>query len=208
MLVFIPVYLCLLRPLIYDYIPGMLKRIGLGMLLCLISGFCTLVMGVANYNCISESCTLSSYFNISPHFLLLQYGLNAISYLLVYIASYEFLCAQSPQSMKGLLIGTFFAIKGVFQSCGVALYLAVGVRCRLGYTFPVCGFVYYLINVVIAVIGMIAFMIVTRRYQYRQRDEPDNIYCYAEEYYANAQEETSYGYDNDTDNLNVETIRN
>ena len=51
MLVFIPVYPGLLRPLIYDYIPGMLKRIGLGMLLCLISGFCTLVMGVANYNC-------------------------------------------------------------------------------------------------------------------------------------------------------------
>ena len=157
MLVFIPVYLCLLRPLIYDYIPGMLKRLGLGMLLCLISGFCTLVMGVANYNCysISEPCTLNSYFNISPHFLLLQYGLNAVSYLLVYIASYEFLCAQSPQSMKGLLIGTFFAIKGVFQSCGVALYLAVGVRCRLGYNFPVCGFVYYLINVVIALIGFL-----------------------------------------------------
>ena len=126
----------------------------------------------------------------------------------IYIASYEFLCAQSPQSMKGLLIGTFFAIKGIFQLCGVALYLAVGVRCRLGYNFPVCGFVYYLINVVIALIGIIAFLFVARRYQYRQRDEPDNIYRYAEEYYANAQEETSYGYDNDTDNLNVETIRN
>ena len=71
-----------------------------------------------------------------------------------------------------------------------------------------CGFVYYLINVVIALIGIIAFLFVTRRYQYRQRDEPDNIYRYAEVYYANAQEETSYGYDNDTDNLNVETIRN
>ena len=60
----------------------------------------------------------------------------------------------------------------------------------------------------IAVIGMIAFMIVARRYQYRQRDEPDNIYRYAEEYYANVQNESSYGYDNDADNLNVETIRN
>ena len=73
---------------------------------------------------------------------------------------------QSHQSMKGFLIGSgiFFTIKGVFQLCGVALYLAVGVGCDLGYTFPVCGFVYYLINVVIAVIGMIAFMTVTRRY--------------------------------------------
>jgi peptide/histidine transporter 3/4 len=210
MLVFIPVYLCLLRPLIHAYIPGMLKRIGLGMLLSLISGFCTLVMGVATYNCIGESCTLrlSSYLNVSSHFLLIQYGLNAVSYLLIYIASYEFLCAQSPQSMKGLLIGAFFAIKGVFQLFGVALYLAVGVGCRLRYNFPVCGFVYYLINVVIALIGIIAFVLVARRYQYRQRDEPDNIYRYAEEYYANAQEESSYCYDNDGDNLNVETIRN
>ena len=107
--------------------------------------------------------------------------------------------------MKGLLIGTFFAIKGVFQLFGVALYLAVGVGCDLGYNFPVCGFVYYLINVVIALIGMIAFMTVARQYQYRQRDEPDNIYHYAEEYYANNLDETSYGYDNDTNNLDVET---
>jgi hypothetical protein len=61
---------------------------------------------------------------------------------------------------------------------------------------------------VIALIGIIAFMLVARRYQYRQRDEPDNIYRYAEEYYANAQDESSYCYDNDGDTLNVETIRN
>ena len=55
----------------------------------------------------------------------------------------------------------------------------------------------------------LAFLFVARRYQYRQRDEPDNIYHYAEDYYANAQDESSsYGYDNDADNLNVETIRN
>jgi peptide/histidine transporter 3/4 len=85
MLVFIPGYLCLLRPLIHDYIPGMLKRIGLGMLLSLISDFCTLVMGVVKYNCVSESCTLSSYLNVSPHFLLLQYGLAKCCQLLAYL---------------------------------------------------------------------------------------------------------------------------
>ena len=70
MLFIIPLYLCLLRPLMYDYIPGMLKRMGLGMVLCLISGLCTLLMGVSSHDCTSEPCSLSSYFNISPHFLL------------------------------------------------------------------------------------------------------------------------------------------
>ena len=72
MLILIPLYLCLLRPLIRDYIPGMFKRMGLGMVLLLISGLCTLVMGVANRNCVSESCTLTSSFKVSPHFLLFQ----------------------------------------------------------------------------------------------------------------------------------------
>ena len=57
----------------------------------------------------------------------------------------------------------------------------------------------------ILLIGTIAFIIVARKYQYRQRDEPDNIYRYAEEYYANTQDEPNYDYDI-YDNLDVETI--
>ena len=45
-----------------------------------------------------------------------------------------------------------------------------------------------------------------RRYQNRERDEPDNIYRYAEEYYANDQGESSIEYYN-YDNLKVETIK-
>ena len=164
-------------------------------------------MSIVNHNCASKLCKLT-YFNVSPHFLLIRFTLNAVSYLLLYIASYEFVFAQSPHSIKGLLIGTFFAIKGVFQLFGVALYSAIGAGCNIKYHFPVCVLIYYLINVVIALIGLVTFVFVARRYQYRERDEPDNIYRYAEEYYANAQDETSYGYDNNVDNLNVETIQN
>ena len=35
--ILIPLYLCLLRPFIHRYIPGMLKRIGLGMIIRLLS---------------------------------------------------------------------------------------------------------------------------------------------------------------------------
>ena len=48
-------------------------------------------------------------------------------------------------------------------------------------------------------IGLIAFVIVAKRYEYRERDEPDNIYRYAEEYYANNQDEPNCDYD-DLDN--------
>ena len=54
-------------------------------------------------------------------------------------------------------------------------------------------------------VDCIAFAIVAKGYEYRQRDEPDNIYRYAEEYYDNTQDEPNYDYD-DYYNLNVETI--
>ena len=209
--VLIPLHLFLLRPFIHDYIPGMLKRMGLGMVLFFISGLCTLLMGVI---CIpglmddTNECTGSifNYLKISPNYLLIPNVLNAFGNMLFYIATFEFICAQSPHSMKGLLIGTYYAIKGVFQLVGVlVIYAPITAWCKSDEKFPVCGFIYYLVNVVILLIGTIAFIIVTRKYQYRQRDEPDNIYRYAEEYYANAQDEPNYDYD-DYDNLNVETI--
>ena len=139
---------------------------------------------------INGSCTdyINTYLRISPNYLLIQNSLNALGSMLFYIATFEFICAQSPHSMKGLLIGTYYAIKGVFQLVGVlVIYAPITAWCKSDKSFPVCGFIYYLVNVVILLIGTIAFIIVARKYQYRQRDEPDNIYRYAEEYYANAQ---------------------
>ena len=213
----IPLYLGLLRPFIHNYIPGMLKRMGLGMILLLTSALCTLVMGVFENDCNNTNdpktnttvcgSSIFEYPNININFIVIPNFLNAVGYMLFYIASYEFICAQSPHSMKGLLIGTFFAIKGVFQSLGVlAIYLPITIWCETNPHFPVCDFTYHLINVVIALIGLLAFTITARRYQYRQRDEPDNIYRYAEEYYANSQDEPNYDYD-DYDNLNCETIK-
>ena len=215
----IPLYLGLLRPFIHDYIPGMLKRIGLGMILLLLSGVCTLVMGSVGQHCVSTgnsssiyvNCenNLFTYFQLNPNLLLIQNFLNALGYMFLYVATYEFICAQSPHSMKGLLIGTFFTVKGVFQLLGVVVLYFPFVYARPFSDqgkFPLHGFIYYVINIVIGMVGIVAFVIVSRRYQYRQRDEPDNIYRYAEEYYAKSQEERNYDYD-DYSNLNCETIR-
>ena len=214
---FIPFYLCLLRPFIRDYIPGVFKRIGLGMICILLSTLCTLVVDAyghmhanvitcfLNYDLFTDT-NYSTTLNISSYSLIPQYSLNALGYMLLYVAIYEFICSQSPHAMKGLVIGTFFAIKGVFQLLGaVVTYLPFVFGWHIEHIFPSCGFVYYLINATIALIGIVAYTCVARQYQYRERDEPDNIYRYAEEYYANAQDEPNYDYD-DYDNLNVHTI--
>ena len=206
----IPIYLCLLRPFIHHYIPGMLKRIGLGMiihLLSLLSVFLIDTIGHtlhSNNQCFIQK-TLYDDLDISVHYLTFPYTLNALSIIFFYTATYEFMCAQSPHAMKGLLIGTFFLIKGLFQFLGITVVLIPFFSWNFNTSFPSCGFVYYLVNILVALIGLVAYTWVARRYQYRQRDEPDNIYRYAEEYYDRDQDEP-YDYSNDCDNLNVHTV--
>ena len=208
----IPIYLCLLRPFIHHYIPGMLKRIGLGMIIRLLSLLSVFIIDtIGHIQSTDNKCFTqlhSVYFSnlgISVWYLTIPYALNSLSNMLFYIAAYEFICAQSPHAMKGLLIGTFFTVKGVFQLISVLLVLVPFTTWKFETSFPSCGFVYYLVNILVGLIGLVAYTWVARRYQYRQRDEPDNIYRYAEEYYDRDQDEP-YDYSNDCDNLNVHTV--
>ena len=117
--------------------------------------------------------------------------LSALSHMLIYIAVLEFICSQSPHSMKGLLIGLFFAIKGLYQITALLV-----IPFSIISNFPVsCGFFYYLVNIVIGVAALLLFVCVARGYRNRVRDEPCNIHRYAEEYYSNPQQEQHYDYD-------------
>jgi peptide/histidine transporter 3/4 len=192
-IILIPSYICLLRPFIRRYIPGMLKRLGLGMILMSISLFCTLLidtMGHVHHShkvCFRKTDTRpepsDSSIDATTAYYTVTFILNGLVKMLFYVAAYEFICAQSPHAMKGLLIGTFYTIKGVFQLIGALVIFVPFYTYRLTTNLPSCGFVYYLVNIVVAVICLVAYTWVAKRYQYRQRDEPDNTYRYAEEYY-------------------------
>ena len=174
----IPFYLCLLRPFIHKYIPGVLKRIGLGMIFIFLSTLCTSVVDAYGHIHVNVSvCFLTNdpyddypigpTLNINHYSLITQYSL---SYMLLYIAVYEFICAQSPHEMIGLVIGTFFAIKGVSQLLGVVIvYAPLAFGWNIVRTFPSCVFVYYLINAIIVLTGIVAYTCVAQQYQYRER---------------------------------------
>ena len=114
----IPVYLCLLRPFIHKYVPGVLKRIGLGMIFIFLSTLCTSVMDAYGHihanvsvcfltNDPYDDCPIHPALNINYYSLVTQYSLNALGYMLLYIAVYEFICAQSPHAMKRICYWNF-----------------------------------------------------------------------------------------------------
>ena len=66
--------------------------------------------------------------------------------------------------MKGVLVGIFFAVKGLFQLIGV---LGILLPFTFWHDSPRVGLVYFLVNIVISVVGVVAFTVTARRYQYR-----------------------------------------
>ena len=188
----IPLYLCLLRPFISHYVPGMLKRMGLGMVLIVISLASTLSMDTtihiqqnitscmfADLDILSQDLPLT----LNPAFIVIQLTLSALSRMLIYIGVLEFICSQSPYSMKGLLIGTLYAIRGLYQV--LAAVLSLPYYLVLEFPGPSCGVYFYLVNGVLGVVAVLVYVCVSRRYHYRERDNLCNVYQYAEDYYGN-----------------------
>ena len=176
----IPLYLCLLRPFISQYIPGMLKRMGLGMFLVLLSLLTSLFMDTAahlegdhvynNTYCMFaiDDDKFDYPSNQNPALLLIQLTLSALSHMLIYTAVFEFICSQSPHSMKGLFIGVLYAIRGLYQLVATLLVLPFAFLTIRPIS---CGFWYYLMNIVIGMVALLVYMCVAKRYRYREEDE-------------------------------------
>ena len=204
----LPLYLCLLRPFISRYVPGMLKRMGLGMIMILTSLMASFAMDIfAHKNMLTKNTTqdicmfqdpeIKMSANLprqSPLLLIVPLVLTSLSHMLFYTAVLEFICSQSPHSMKGLLIGLLYAIKGLYELLAIILVVPFAVGYIYRPSHMSCGFYYYLVNIVIGVIAVLTYMLVAKKYKYRERDEICDVHRYAEEYYSNPQQEPGYDY--------------
>ena len=193
----IPLYLCLIRPHITYYIPGMLKRIQIALVVMVLSLICTFVMDVVVHvnnteyaNCMFKNFyTKTNHLQPSPplyqnvYFFTTQHVLSALADMLFDIAVLEFICSQSPYSMKGLLLGSFFSIRFLFQGIAFVAVVPFGTVWKIESLS--CGSGFYAMYIVIGLLEFVLFSCVSKRYKYRNVNEPSNEYRYAEEYYSN-----------------------
>lgn len=186
----IPVYEFVIYPLFHNYIPSMLKRVGIGIAVAVVSIFVQLmidVVGHAKTDLQSNQtlCIFSSgnaTLNIDYQWTVLPYILNGFVRMLIYISSFEFICAQSPHQMKGLLIGLFYCLRGIFIIA--ACIILLGFYFASPTLHPSCGFWYYLTNLAIGTGGMLLYCIGTKGYKNRQRDDVGFEQRFAEAYYS------------------------
>ena len=190
----IPLYLCVVCPVVSQYIPGMLKRMGAGMavaLLALLYTFLssvitqatspdTLMCNFTHVESVSNSSLILLVFEGTSYQVIISI-LVSLTFMLISIAQYEFICSQSPHFMKGFLIGLSVSLSGVFILVAtIVTYLFSLVHL----SFPDCGFIYYLTNIVLGLIGLLVYTCVAKKYKYRKRDDICHVYRYVDEYYS------------------------
>ena len=195
MIVFFPLYIWIAFSLLRNKFPNMFLRVGAGICLSLMGVACLLVTDTLGHAIIHSNVSNGSlcafqvvlaptgsfvynFLNMHWSVLIPPSVLLGIGPLLVIATTLEFISAQSPQSMKGLLVGVFFAIRGLFQFLNSIIVIPLSLKQpwaskEMIERPPVtnCGFVYLLLTSVTGLIGLTLFSLAAKRYKYRTRDE-------------------------------------
>ena len=197
----------LIRHCCRGHFPNMLKRMGLGLFCCFIKAtleitaqttmtqeeYCDRFDNNTYDSCYFLSCDLNInnacvtisnatnnlYYceenNIPFLLLLIPNALQGLSILLVFITALEFICAQAPLRLKGLLIGVWYAFLAVNYLFVEApeLFTIESTTWKIFHGIK-AGFVF---------LSLVMYLCVSRRYQYRLRDEVVNEQYLIEEIY-------------------------
>lgn len=176
----IPVYEFFIYPFFRNRIPRMSVRIGLGLLVILFGISTLLFVDVAGHlvppknfdNCMfyinSTKIPISSFYLIPIIFVM------ALGEMLVFISTLEFIVAQSPYGMRGLILGIYFMLYGIFVGFGSTVLMAFSLGWK--HTFAIrnhvhltCGTSYTMTLVIIGFVGFLAYLVSIRKYKERQR---------------------------------------
>ena len=199
-MVAIPLYILLVYPHIKRWVPRIIYRMGIGIVLKVASVITMFIIQVVanstashEYKCLflaeyreHKSNHFTQTLEFPTQTLIIIHMLNGIASPLINITVLEFISAQSPHTMKGLLLGVFYAFRGLFiiLACVAIFPFAHEKLWRDHRGLFDCGFSYYLSNSVLGMIGLVVFLMAARRYRNRERDDPPYSHQYAEDYYS------------------------
>ena len=92
----------------------------------------------------------------------------------MYVFFYRFICSQSPHSMKGFLVGLFFALTGFYYLASPLFALVIAyVWHHQAKKHISCGMAYYLVVIGLGVAAVLAFARTAHKYRYRRRVPDD-----------------------------------
>ena len=113
--------------------------------------------------------------------------LFVLSFTLMIIGSLEFIFAQVPHVMKGIILGVAFC--SAVSSFGFSSATIIPLQNKAsiwGTKIIGCGFWYALVHILICTISCITIAIISKYYTKRKREDVlPNEHIFAERYYSN-----------------------
>ena len=160
-------------PVIQNKLPNSLKRIG-------ITAFAISFLNIGQF-----MSYMIDYFH--PEVSLLQQQwlyiacsiLNGIVILFFLSGVLEFVCAQAPYNMRGLLTGYTNFVVLILMSFGALIFFAF----EMAYAMPLCTVVRASISMASSLVGFILYCVLARWYKLRVRDEDYSPHRVIEEVY-------------------------
>ena len=181
----IPFYRFILYPVFYNYIPSMLKRVGTGLFLCLIGTLMNLTLDTVGHlhsnttHCMFDTNTGSHESLFIPlYWLLIMDIINGVGGTLVVCTSIEFIMAQTPNRMRGVMMGLGMTTAGISI---LAHELIKQLFWHFNISTPSCEFYYYL--VLSCSYFYVVSTILAKYYRLRERERHVNIQAIVEEHY-------------------------
>ena len=192
----VPCYELFIRPFFWKCMPRILTRIGIAIVVSLVGMTCYLLFDVSAHVTDKENIHVGlcmflerndSTLAVSGYLSMIPGTIVFVAYIVLYMSTVEFVIAQVPQSMKGVVIGFIHLLLfgSIMASYLLVLPFSYGYKLQHQSSSKIsCGSVYYLTNLIVGTIGLLLFILVARKYKYRQRDEVINTHMFAEEYYS------------------------
>ena len=183
----------LVCPLAKNKLPSILKRItAVPLIFTVVSSVC-FFLKLASYLSYSSESTTLWIVNV------LHTVMSGILSQVLLTALLEFMCAQSPYHMRGLLVSFVVPLTGASYIVGIRVGLAL--KHSVCSTPVQCSLISFSVKTVTCFIGFLLFCVVARWYKMRVRDEDYSPQRVVEEVYdryltAAAAQSRSYGTSN------------
>ena len=189
-----PLYELAIYPLARNWIPSSLKRVGISAFGTIIVASIALSVDMVVHSHTNATVHLECMFvsnnthNLTVDFNSFWVGIPlsiiiGIELFTLIVSLFEFVCAQTPYNMKGLIIGLSFSAIRLAQALTGAT-LITWIRAWLQPpTYPTCAFWFYLFVILVTVVSLVMFCIVAKRYKKRERNELLHEQRFVEDFY-------------------------
>ena len=121
--------------------------------------------------CLLTSTTPSVKLNLSYYYYCIPLFFGGLGNMFGLIFILEFIYAQAPNSMSGMLTGIFYLIRGVYMGIGHYLQVPFFYLNSKDFSWLSCSFWIILINFIVCIIGLIVYTVVCLWYKRQKRGD-------------------------------------